>query len=135
MLKVAQIECIKLLVKGITITDIAEELNVSRGTIYSWKEIPEFKAELDKLEQEYLNAASNSLKYAAPVAAKKVLDLMKHSGYDKIQLDAAINVLDRTTGKATTKVEINKNDNKENVSNDILEDAFSEVDKDDNEEK
>ena len=133
MLTEAQIECIKLLVKGVTITDISEELNVSRTTIYAWKEIPEFKAELDKLEREYLTAASNSLKYAAPYAAKKLIKLL-NGHYEKTQLDAAINVLDRTTGKATTKVEVSDKQDKDHVSKDVLEDEFKEIDnKTDNE--
>jgi transcriptional regulator len=128
MLTEAQIECIKLLVKGVTITDIAEKLNISRSTIYVWKEIPEFKAELDKLEQEYLNAASNSLKYAAPVAAKKLIKLL-NGKYEKTQLSAAIDLLDRTTGKATTKVEINgKDKDNNNVDDDILDKEINEVD-------
>ena len=133
MLKEVQIKCIKLLVQGVTITDISKELKVSRQTIYNWEDNKEFKAELDRLGQEYLNAAANKLKHAAPFAADKLIKLINGS-YEKTQLAAAVDVLDRTTGKATTKVEVSDKQDNEHVSKDILESEFKEIDnKTDNE--
>ena len=128
MLNETQIECIRLLVKGTTKTDIAKELHINRTTVYDWLKLEEFKAELDKCQQEYLDSAIYKLKRAAPVAADKLLELLSHSTFDKVKLDAAINVLDRTTGKATTKVEVSNDKDSKSVSKDILESEFNEVD-------
>jgi transcriptional regulator len=127
MLTEAQIECIRLMVKGVTITDIAEKLQVSRQTVYNWKSNEEFKAELDRLGQEYLDSARNKLKHAAPVAADKLIELLSGK-YEKTQLAAAIDLLDRTAGKATTKVEVTGDKDNEHVSKDILAGEFKEVD-------
>lgn len=134
MLTENQIKCIELLCKGITKVDIAEKLKINRCTIYDWLKNEEFKAELDKQQQDFLDSAMYKLKRAAPVAADKLVKLLSNGKYEKTQLNAAIDLLDRTTGKATTKVEVSDKQDKEHVSKDILESEFKEIDnKTDNE--
>ena len=133
MLDERQIKCIELLLKGTTVTDTAKEINVNRGTIYDWMGKEEFKAELDRCQQELINSAIYKLKRAAPVAADKLIKLL-NGKYEKTQLNAAIDLLDRTAGKATTKVEVSNDKDSKSVSKDILESEFNEVDnKTDNE--
>ena len=134
MLTEAQVECIKLMLEGITITDIAKKLKVSRQTIYNWEDNAEFKTELDRCGRELVDSAMYKLKRAAPVAADKLVKLLSNGKYEKTQLNAAIDLLDRTTGKATTKVEVSDKQDNEHVSKDVLEDEFKEIDnKTDNE--
>ena len=134
MLTEAQVKCIKLMLEGVTITDIAKKLKVSRQTIYNWEDNAEFKTELDRCGRELVDSAMYKLKRAAPVAADKLVKLLSNGKYEKTQLNAAIDLLDRTTGKATTKVEVSDKQDNEHVSKDILEDEFKEIDnKTDNE--
>jgi transposase-like protein len=129
MLDERQLKCIERLMKGNSIADIAKELNVSRQTIYNWKEAEEFKAELDRVGQELLSSAMYKLKRAAPVAADKLIDLLTKGKYEKTKLSAAIDILDRNLGKATTKLEVNDGrDDKKKLNDDILEQEFNEVD-------
>ena len=129
MLDEKQLKCIELLMRGIPITEISKELKVSRQTIYNWKETEEFKAELDRVGQELLSSAIYKLKRAAPVAADKLIDLLTKGKYEKTKLSAAIDILDRNLGKATTKIETTTaNEDNNKVNDDILEQEFNEVD-------
>lgn len=127
MLDKRQIECIKLMTEGIPVMEISKKIGVSRTTIYDWKKQEEFAAELDRIEQEFISSAIYKLKRAAPVAADKLIKLL-NGKYEKTQLSAAIDLLDRTAGKATTKVEVSNDKDSKSVSKDILESEFNEVD-------
>lgn len=63
LLNKRQREMISLIQKGISITEIARILNVSRRTIYNWLEKEEIKSELDNkkaLIAEMIDLAKNS---------------------------------------------------------------------------
>jgi orotate phosphoribosyltransferase-like protein len=132
MLTENQIKCIELLCKGITKVDIAEKLKINRCTIYDWLKNEEFKAELDKQQQDFLDAAASRLKHAAPVAADKLIALLEGK-YEKTQLAAAIDLLDRGLGKATTKLEVTDKKDKTSIDDDILDKELDEVDHNSNE--
>lgn len=129
MLDERQLKVCELLSQGMPITEISKNVGVSRQTIYTWKEMEEFKAELDKLGQEYISSAQGRLKNAAKDAADMLIDLLKKGKYEKTRLAAAADILDRSLGKATTKIDINNNkaDGKK-VNDDILENEFNEID-------
>jgi hypothetical protein len=125
-----QIKCAELISKGIPIVDIPVQVGVNRSTIYEWKKLEEFNAEVDRLQQEFISSARGRLRAAAIPAADKLIDLLKNSKYEKTKLAAAIDILDRGLGKATTKVEVNSKDDKAKVSADVLD---SEIDEFENE--
>jgi len=116
-----QVKAIEAFAKGSTITDVAKAAGVSRNTIYEWIKIEEFMAEVGKWQQEFIYQAQGRLKVAAKDAADEVIKLLKQGKYEKTRLSAAYDILDRSLGKATTRIEnINPND-KDNVPVDILE--------------
>jgi hypothetical protein len=124
-----QIKCCELIAKGTPVIDIPKEIQVARSTIYEWKKLEEFNAEVDRLQQEFVSAAQGRLKCAAKDAADQVIDLLTKGKYEKTRLAAAIDILDRNLGKATTKIDINNDKTDANkVSDDILENEFNEID-------
>ena len=129
MLDERQVKAIESLAKGSTITDAAIHSGVSRNTIYAWKELEEFTAELGKRQQEFISTAQARLKCAAKDAADEVIKLLKNGRYEKTRLSAAQDILDRNLGKATTRVEVGDNrDNKDNVTTDVLDEELNEFD-------
>jgi len=129
MLDERQIEVARLIAQGIEITEIVKKINVARSTIYEWKKLEEFTAEVDKFGQEFIYAAQGRLKCAAKDAADEVIKLLKEGRYEKTRLSAAQDILDRNLGKATTRVEVDDNrDNNDNVSTDVLDQEINEFD-------
>ena len=128
MLDERQIKCVELLAQGIPIAEVSRQLDVSRQTIYNWKENKEFTDELDKLGQEYISSAQSHLKYAAKDAADVIIKLLKKGKSEKTRLTAAVDILVRNLGKATTKLEVSDKKSTDQVPKDILEDEFNEVD-------
>lgn len=129
MLDERQILCCELIAKGTPVIDIPKEIKVARSTIYEWKKMDEFNAEVDRLQQEFISQARGRLKAAAITAADELIKLLKSGKYEKTRLAAATDILDRDLGKATTKLEVNSgNDDGSNVDDDILAQEFNEVD-------
>ena len=56
-----QIQAIELMLAGKRITEIAEELGISRSTIYRWFETPEFSETFNKLCYELLKEAETKI--------------------------------------------------------------------------
>jgi transposase len=129
MLDERQIEVARLIAQGTTILDIVKEVKVARSTIYEWKKLEEFTAEVDRFGQEFVSAAQGRLKCAAKNAADEIIKLLEHGKYEKTRLSAAQDILDRNLGKATTRVEVDDNrDDKDNVSSDVLDQEINEFD-------
>jgi len=122
-----QLKVCELLAKGTTVVDIAKEVGISRQTVYDWKKLEEFVAEIDRLGQEFLNAAQGRLKFAAVLAAEEVIKLLKSGTYEKTRLSAAQDILDRNLGKATTRMEVgDSRSDKDNVTVDVLDKEIDE---------
>ena len=129
MLDERQIKVCELIATGIPITEVSRTSGIARSTIYEWKKLEEFNAEVSRFGQEFINAAQGRLKCAAKDAADEVIKLLKEGRYEKTRLSAAQDILDRNLGKATTRVEVDDNrDNKDNVSTDVLDKEFNEFD-------
>jgi hypothetical protein len=127
MLSEKQINVCELIATGIPITEVSKVSGVARSTIYEWKKLDEFNAEVSRFGQEYINAAQGRLKCAATVAADEIIKLLKEGRYEKTRLAAAQDILDRNLGKATTRVELDDSRNdKENIDADILDQELNE---------
>lgn len=124
-----QIKCAALIAQGMPFTEIAKELVISRQTIYNWKQVEEFAAEVDKYGQEFIYEARGRLKSAAKLAADEVIKLLKNGKYEKTRFAAAQDILDRNLGKATTRMEVDDNrKDKDHVPIDVLDAEMEEVD-------
>ena len=110
-----QLQAIVLLVKGETITDIANIIGVSRISVSNWKNNNEvFKAELDKsIQMLKSNVDSKILSNIEPLIDKLIKIALKSSS-DKTSLDAIIYALNRVLGTPTNKIQdVNNNGDKD----------------------
>ena len=118
-----------LIAQGIPITEVAKQSNVARSTIYEWKKLEEFTAEVSRFGQEFIYAAQGRLKFAATLAADEVIKLLKDGKYEKTRLSAAQDILDRNLGKATTRMEVgDSRSDKDNITTDVLDQEVKEFD-------
>lgn len=100
-----QIRAINFIIKGMSITDIAIELGVSRHAIYEWKKKESFKAELNRRLQELKNEVNNEiLNNIKPITSRLVKIALKSSS-DKTSLDACIYAINRLCGTPTNKTQ------------------------------
>jgi len=91
--------------QGMSIEQIAEQVSRSQGTVENWfYRDPNFRAEYEKFKQEYISditkTARERMQKAADEAMQTMLILMATSESDRIRLDAARDILDRTGFKA-----------------------------------
>lgn len=91
--------------QGMSIEQIAEQVSRSPGTVENWFYRDEnFRAEYEKFKQEYIEditkTAKERMQKAADEAMQTLLILMANSESDRIRLDAAKDILDRTGFKA-----------------------------------
>ena len=130
MLDDRQIRVCELIATGIPITEVAKVSGIARSTIYEWKKLEEFNAEVSRFGQEFIHAAQGRLKCAAKEAADEVIKLLKHGKYEKTRLSAAQDILDRNLGKATTRVEVDDSrKDKDNVTTDLLDAEMDELER------
>ena len=123
MLNDKQLECIELLMDGVNKTTIADKIKVNRKTIYDWLEKEEFKCELDKRKQIICNSALSDLKGSTRELLSEVKKLAYTAENEGIRLQALNSLLDRTLGKATSKTELEVNNNNKDID-DINLDAL-----------
>lgn len=114
--------------QNVEVTKIAEQLGISRQTFYNWEKTEDFKAEVDRLRQEKLTEADNLLANETIKSIQTMAYLRDNSDSDKVRLDAASKLLDKTKSNAT-KIDINDNrPDRDSVTTDILEEEFKEFD-------
>ncbi|MBU3171367.1 helix-turn-helix domain-containing protein [Clostridium estertheticum] len=129
MLDDNKLQCIQLIVKGESKTEIAKLIKVSRKTIYNWIEDEEFKKELSEMREESKNRAKEIINNEAVKAAKIVVDLMQKAKSEKVRYGAASDILDRGLGKATSRMELaDSREGEDDISVDVLEQEIKEID-------
>ena len=133
MLDERQIKAIEAKAKGATIVDVAKAAGVSRNTIYEWIKLEEFKAELSRLEQDFLSSAKQAVISYGPEIVKQLKLIATKGTSEKVRLDALSKLLDKTMSNAT-KIEINDGrDTKDDVSIDVLDQEIKEFENEPNE--
>ena len=106
MLDERQVKAVEAKAKGATITDVAKEVGVSRNTIYAWMILEDFKAELSRLEQDFLSSTKQAVISYGPIVVEELKKLATKGKSEKIRLDALSKLLDKTMSNAT-KIELN----------------------------
>jgi len=100
-----QIRAARMEAEGVVMREIAEEVGVTRKTVYRWREIPEYSALVSALLADTQRAARATLKAGAKAAAARVLELVS-SEDERIALSAAQTLLDRTGHPKAERVEL-----------------------------
>lgn len=100
--------------QGMLIDQIAEQIGRSPGTVENWfYRDKTFRTEYEKFKQEYIEdvtkTARERMQGAADEAMQTLLILMANSESDRIRLDAAKDILDRTGFKAEDILNIKGN--------------------------
>ena len=128
MLDERQLKAINLKFKGLEVTKIAEEVGVSRTTLYKWRGMEEFRAEVARREQEYISSTRLMAAYFAPKAMQGIMYLALKGGSEKVRLDAYSKLLDKIISNAT-RIEIDANTNdKDAVTLDVLTEELNDID-------
>jgi len=123
-----QLTVCELMATGIPTTEVAAQSGVARSTIYEWKKLEEFKAELDRLGQDFIFSMQASGRAYAPKAMAKLIYLCENGTTNKTQLDAASKIIDKYMSNAT-KIEVTDGrDDKDNVPVDVLDQELKEFD-------
>jgi len=71
-LTVAQLNAVDLLVTGKRDTDVAEAVGVTRQTVCGWRQLPRFRAELNRRRREVWSAATERLRGLLPKALDRI---------------------------------------------------------------
>ena len=82
------------LLDGDTLVDVAASLGITRGTLYNWRQLPEFRAIHAQLSDDRIRRARTIIAGASPAAARGVVSAIDSERED-IALSAAKDVLDR----------------------------------------
>jgi len=127
MLDERKINAALMRAQGVDVTKIAIDIGINRGTFYNWEKDEEFRAELDRLKQEFLTQGKSMVAFLAPSAVKKLAWLMVHADSTKVQLEAARALLDKTISNAT-KISIDDTREDDTVSPDVLDNVMDQAD-------
>jgi len=100
-----QIRAARMEAEGVVMREIAEEVGVTRKTVYRWREIPAYSALVSGLLADTQRAARATLRAGAKAAAARVLALVE-SEDERIALSAAQTLLDRTGHPKSERVEV-----------------------------
>lgn len=122
MLTEQQLQCIELLAQGtLTNAEIAKKIGYSERVIYDWKKKDEFKDALHKRTQEFKQAMAEEgqlrMVSKGQMALNNIVMLANNANSEKVMLDANVFIWENVFGKATTRVDITKDKDKDNQNN------------------
>jgi len=94
-LTAVQLAAVPLLTAGATDAEVAEKLNLDRGTVYRWRRFsPTFQAAVNEARAETGRVLGDKIRAAAMEALDTILELAK-SGDPATRLKSALAILDR----------------------------------------
>lgn len=107
-------------------------MGISRTTYYKWIKLEEYIAEVDRCGQELLSSTRRLVSACGPGAVKGLKLLAETAKSEKVRLEAYSKLLDKTVSNAT-KIEVTDGrDDKDSVSNDVLNEEINDIDNSDN---
>jgi uncharacterized protein (DUF342 family) len=112
-----------MLAKGIPAIKIAEELGISRTSVYDWKKQDEVAAKLKELEQDFISSTRAAVVGYGPKAVSMLKELAENADSEKIRLEATTKLLDKVISNAT-KIEIDDGRSDEAVTVDMIDEAL-----------
>lgn len=120
-----QIQAVELLVlEGKTQKEITEILDIHRNTISDWVHKGNFKAAMQKCENERTRQTLRSIRSKSAIAVDRLWNMAESTNDKRVAKEIYMYIIDRDLGKITSKIEID--DNRDNTTVDIdMEDLLS----------
>lgn len=112
---------INLLLSGINIAEIARQCNVSRATIYAWKKEPLVEAELERRRSLLKKSAQDKITSHVSTCIDNMYAMANQNKDQRVRYQANKFIIEMALGKATTTVQDNNADDKENKSTNVNE--------------
>ena len=110
-------DMIVMLIRGETITDIADRLGVNRKTIYNWLNKDYVKVELDKRKQELTHQGNNIILKDLTTYINNIKALANDPSDKRVALAANQYLINRIYGTPTNIVEVG--DNADNTATEV----------------
>jgi len=101
-------EAATMLLNGLTVAAVAEQLGIARSTLYDWRRTPEFLAIHAQLSDDRIRRARTIIAGAGPKAARAIVGTID-SDDESIALNAAKDVLDRAGVLKGQRIETSAN--------------------------
>lgn len=125
----------RMMCEGQTIAVIAKQMGVTEKTIWTWAQRPDFRAELDRIQAESIEAARVILRAGAAAAAAELMraasgqhggvdETGRRYGADHAQVKAATELLDRVGVTSTHLVEVTHHGDLASLSDDELDERL-----------
>lgn len=101
-----QLKAIEFILQGMSLTDIAKHIGVSRQAISKWRNNNEvFKAELDKQRRSLESHVNSRLLMNVEPLMDRLIDIALNSKNENTSLTAITYALNRLCGTPTAKIE------------------------------
>lgn len=93
---------IDLLLSGVAVSEIAKVLNVSRQTIYAWKEITEVKAELERRRTHIKKTAQDKIISNVTTCIENMYDMANQKTDQRVRFQANKYIIDQALGSPSS---------------------------------
>lgn len=111
-----------LLASGDSVVSVAEELRISRGTLYEWRKLVTFKCYMSEQNKDYIDSVKGGIMSLADEAIGAIRDSL-HSDNEQTRLKAAIWVAEKVKD-----FQVGQTDAREAVKAEYTGGMFSEFD-------
>lgn len=101
----AQEQAVYLLASGKSITDVAKEIKVDRGTLYNWFDLPTFQAFYNGLRQEIKALVNDSL-FSMHIEALETMRNCLKSENESLAFKAAVQIIEYVKASDTGLVDV-----------------------------
>lgn len=117
-----------MLCEGKGVDAIARELGRHKSTVYDWTQRPDFRAELDRIQQESIEHARQILRAGAARAARRLMATAagEVGKPDTAEVKAATEVLDRVGVTATQVLDLTVRGDVRDLSDEDLDRLIAE---------
>ena len=112
---------IDMLLSGNTIKSIADTCHVSRQTIYAWKAEPLIKAEIERRREALKKTAQDKLVHNVGTCIDNMYALANQDTDKRTKYQANKFIIEMALGKATTTVQDNNTNDKDNKNTNVNE--------------
>lgn len=119
---------IEMVLAGVSVTEIAKKLNVSRTTIYSWLKDENVKAELNEREQQLKKFGDSKIKRNLDTCIDNMIELANNSPDIRVKFQANKYMIDQGLGSPTAaKEEVKTSNGKENTDTNTLKQEIEDI--------
>lgn len=129
MITEKQSKMIELMIQGWSVTDIAKEVGVNRGTIYCWKERDDVIIEMNRRKNDLRKAGNQRILYKLDNYIENIQKIAQDTSDKRTCLEANKYLINRIYGSPTTNIseDSEKKGHDDEVDTDILKDKLKEM--------